>query len=217
MAWKGIESETSPNHAIQAFLSLISLSNLSNPPCMRRRPVSIYFGKTFRQNQRHGRSLRSHGQGKSEPYPMLNSILHFTGKSLMLLKTHYSVGREGYCVSQEQDDAIVGRMVREHVEAKAKLIKLRGEALELGQNFEELGRKLRKFSELIKERTRPESQESGLEKFFPSLGGLDTIKSYEQHLSKATYEAVAKWIAEIPETAKKLAELNEKLKPYDVR
>jgi hypothetical protein len=138
---------------------------------------------------------------------MLNSILHFTGKSLMLLKTHYSVGGEGYCVSQEQDDADLGRMVREHVEAKAKLIKLRGEALELGQNFEELGRKLRKFSELIKERTRPESQESGLEKFFPSLGGLDTIKSYEQHLSKATYEAIAKWIAEIPETAKKLAEL----------
>jgi hypothetical protein len=32
-----------------------------------------------------------------------------------------------------------------------------------------------------------------------------------------SYEAIAKWIAEIPETAKKLAELNEKLKPYDVR
>jgi hypothetical protein len=151
---------------------------------------------------------------------MLNSILHFTGKSLMLLKTHYSVRREGYCVSQEQDDAIVGRMVREHVEAKAKLIQLRGAARELGKKFEELGRKLKKFSEHVTESKspeRPESQQGGLEKFFPTLGALDGIESYEEYLSTSAYETIAKWIAEVPETAKTLAELNEKLKPYDVR
>ena len=137
----------------------------------------------------------------------------------MLLNTDYTV-RRGHFVSQEQADAIVGRMVREHVEAKIELTQLRGEAQELGQKFEELGRKLRKFSERSTEdisQERPETQQNGLEKFFPSLGGLKSIESYEQHLSKATYENIAKCVTEIPETAKALAELNGKLKPYDVR
>jgi chromosome segregation ATPase len=123
-------------------------------------------------------------------------------------------------VNQEQDDASVGRMVRAHVAAKTKLTQLRGEAQELGKKFEELGRKLRKFSERTTEdisQERPESQQSGLEKFFPSLGGLNSIESYEQHLSKATYENIAKCVTEIPETAKELSELNGKLKPYDLR
>ena len=123
-------------------------------------------------------------------------------------------------MNQEQDDASVGRMVRAHVAAKTKLTQLRGEAQELGKKFEELGRKLRKFSERTTEdisQERPESQQSGLEKFFPSLGGLNSIESYEQHLSKATYENIAKCVTEIPETAKELSELNGKLKPYDLR
>ncbi len=57
-------------------------------------------------------------------------------------------------MSQEQEDVVVGRMVREHGEAKTRLSQLRGESQELGNQFEELGRKLKKFSARITEGRR---------------------------------------------------------------
>ncbi len=45
---------------------------------------------------------------------------------------------------------------------------------------------------------------------------MDNIKAFEQHLSKGTYESIGKWITEAPEVAKQLAELNQKLKLYDL-
>ena len=122
-------------------------------------------------------------------------------------------------MSQEQDDAIVGREMRERIEAKTKLTRLQAEAVELGEKFEALGKQLKGFPKAFTGEPIPhDPQKAALQKFESSLNSddLDSIESYKQHLSKDTYESITKWKAEIPDTAKALAGLNEKLKPFDV-
>ena len=46
---------------------------------------------------------------------------------------------------------------------------------------------------------------------------LRELLSYELYLSEGTAETIAKLKTQIPETAKRLAGLNEKFEPYDVR
>lgn len=48
----------------------------------------------------------------------------------------------GYFVSEEQQDAVIGRVARERSEAKKKLALLRAEAVRIGQTLADIGRRL---------------------------------------------------------------------------
>jgi hypothetical protein len=114
-----------------------------------------------------------------------------------------------------------GQILFKRLEKHTRLTQLRGEARDLGKKFEELGRRLQKVSEQTTHAKHPKSpqneddrEKAKLEEFLRSMKGPDDIESYEPHLSKATYGTIAKLKAEIPQTEKELAELNEKLEPY---
>jgi|HubBroStandDraft_6_1064221.scaffolds.fasta_scaffold89732_2 hypothetical protein len=60
----------------------------------------------------------------------------------METRTWYAPGEEGYFMSDEQKDAVIGKVARERAEAKKHLATLRQEADRLGKLLYEMGRQL---------------------------------------------------------------------------
>jgi flagellar biosynthesis chaperone FliJ len=100
----------------------------------------------------------------------------------------------GYFMSQEQRDAVVGRLVRERSEAYKQLALLQAEARELSKLFTGLGAMVQ-----------------------PDKLWNIALESYEPHLSKDAHDKIAKLKTDVQETQQKLATLNDELKKFDVQ
>jgi len=99
--------------------------------------------------------------------------------------------REGYFMSQDQADAVLGRLVRERSEAQKHLILLQAEARKLGELFTGLGTMVQ-----------------------PDKVWNISLESYQSSLSKETYEKIAKLKTELRETEQNLARLNDEAKKF---
>jgi hypothetical protein len=95
-------------------------------------------------------------------------------------------------MSQEQADAVVGRLVRERSEAQKHLTLLQAEARELGKLFSGLG-----------DMVQPDK-----------LYNI-SLESYQPYLSKEIYDNIAKLRTGIRETEQNLAKLNDELRKFD--
>jgi hypothetical protein len=99
--------------------------------------------------------------------------------------------REGYFMSQDQADAVVGRLVRERSEAQKHLTLLQAETRKLGELFTDLGALVQ-----------------------PDKVWNISLESYQPFLSKETYEKIAKLKTELGETEQNLGRLNGELKKF---
>lgn len=95
-------------------------------------------------------------------------------------------------MSQEQQDAVVGRLARQRSEAKKTLALLQEEARELSKLFTGLGGILQ-----------------------PGEVWNISLESYQAYLSKETYEKIAKLRKEISLAEQELARLNDEWKKFE--
>ncbi|PYT64912.1 MAG: hypothetical protein DMG39_30705 [Acidobacteria bacterium] len=99
--------------------------------------------------------------------------------------------REGYFMSQDQADAVLGRLFRERSEAQKHLILLRAEARKLGELFTGLGAIVQS----------------------DKVWNI-SLESYQPFLSKETYEKITKLKTGIREDEQNLARLNDEAKKF---
>ena len=104
---------------------------------------------------------------------------------------HFPV-RGRYFMSQEQKDAVVGRLVRERNDAKKNLAMLQAEAREFSKLFTGLG-------DVVQ----------------PDNVWNIAVESYKPYLSNETYEKIAKLRAEIPHAQQELARLDGEMKTFE--
>ncbi|MGB8476029.1 MAG: hypothetical protein WCE61_18260 [Candidatus Acidiferrum sp.] len=96
-------------------------------------------------------------------------------------------------MSQEQADAVVGKLVRERTDAQKHLTLLQAEARELGKLFVGLGAMVQ-----------------------PDKVCNIALESYESYLSKETYEKIGKLKTGIREAENNLAQLNDEMKKIGI-
>lgn len=99
--------------------------------------------------------------------------------------------REGYFMSQEQSDAVLGRLVRERSDAQKHLALLQAEGRKLGELFAGLGSMV-----------QPEK-----------LWNI-SLDSYKPYLSDETYQQIGKLRDDIRSTESKLVDLTRELKQF---
>ena len=95
-------------------------------------------------------------------------------------------------MSQDQQDTIVGRLVRQRNDAKKQLAMLQEEARELSKQFSG-------FGEMLK----------------PENVWNIALESYQHLLSKESYEKLGKLKAEIPSAEQELARLNDEMRKFE--
>jgi hypothetical protein len=101
----------------------------------------------------------------------------------------------GYFMSQDQEDAVVGRLVRERTAHKQKLVKLKEEAIRLGRNLEALGRDL---------------QDDGKRWNI-------AVDAYKSLLSESTAENISKLKTEIRDTELESSRLDGRLRELGIK
>src|ERR1700693_1348240 len=69
--------------------------------------------------------------------------------SFAVPETCYPFAQRGYFMSDEQKDAVIGRVARGRSEAKKHLAALRADATRLGQILSEIGRQLQMSPEYV--------------------------------------------------------------------
>lgn len=97
-------------------------------------------------------------------------------------------------MSQEQEDAVVGRMLRERVAADQHLTTLKNEAVRIGKELQDLGQMLQNDAQRLN----------------------IALECYEVFLSKETYEGLRQLKPDILKTEAELGRLNDDLRKFNV-